>query len=60
MSIPQALKAVTSTPARMLGIEGTKGSLEDGADADLVILSDDTGELVIDQVWKFGCQVFIS
>ncbi|EWZ87931.1 N-acetylglucosamine-6-phosphate deacetylase [Fusarium oxysporum f. sp. lycopersici MN25] len=66
-SIPQALGAVTSTPAAMLGLQGVKGSLESGADADLVILSDGyerqdevrgTNEvLVLDEVWKFGERV---
>ncbi|KAH7040277.1 family 9 carbohydrate esterase [Microdochium trichocladiopsis] len=41
-SIPQALNAVTSTPARMLGLQGKKGCLDEGADADLVILSETT------------------
>jgi N-acetylglucosamine-6-phosphate deacetylase len=62
-SIPQALKAVTTTPAAMLGLSGVKGSLESDADADLVIISEETGEngeslLIIDQVWKFGTKVF--
>jgi N-acetylglucosamine-6-phosphate deacetylase len=59
--IPQALKAVTSTPAAMLGFQGIKGSLEAGADADLVIFSEtesatDSGskQLALDEVWKFG------
>jgi N-acetylglucosamine-6-phosphate deacetylase len=66
-SIPHALGAVTSTPAAMLGLQGVKGSLESGADADLVILSDgyeNQGEvrgsndiLVLDEVWKFGERV---
>lgn len=62
-SIPYALKAVTSTPAEMLGLQGVKGSLEAGADADLVIFSeekdgDGATQLVIDEVWKFGSRVF--
>ncbi|RYP81340.1 hypothetical protein DL770_005931 [Monosporascus sp. CRB-9-2] len=61
-SIPQALKAVTSTPAAMLGLQGIKGSLVDGADADLVVLSEHRNEerleLVVDEVWKFGTKVF--
>lgn len=61
-SIPQALKAVTATPAAMLGLSGVKGSLESDADADLVIISEESNEsgkkLVIDQVWKFGSKVF--
>ncbi|KAM5346644.1 hypothetical protein ACJ41O_009649 [Fusarium nematophilum] len=65
-SIPQALGPVTSTPAAMLGLQGVKGTLESGADADLVILSEEfqsqgEGEgarrLVLDEVWKFGERV---
>ncbi|KAK4242727.1 carbohydrate esterase [Achaetomium macrosporum] len=61
-SIPQALKAVTATPAAMLGVQGVKGSLEAGADADLVVLSEEAcegrTELVVDEVWKFGVRIF--
>jgi N-acetylglucosamine-6-phosphate deacetylase len=61
-SIPQALKAVTLTPSKMLGIEGVKGCLDPDADADLVILSEERvgkkTELVVDQVWKFGAKVY--
>ncbi|KIN06715.1 carbohydrate esterase family 9 protein [Oidiodendron maius Zn] len=62
-SIPQALKAVTATPAGMLGLAGVKGSLDNDADADLCIFSEEKGEhgelrLVVDQVWKFGTKVF--
>lgn len=58
-SVPEAVKAVTSTPARMLGLEGVKGSLEAGADADIVVLdleqaADGARTLAIEQVWKFG------
>ncbi|EPE05117.1 n-acetylglucosamine-6-phosphate deacetylase [Ophiostoma piceae UAMH 11346] len=38
-TIPQALRTVTSTPAAMLGLDGQKGTLEPGADADLIVLS---------------------
>ena len=61
-SIPQALKAVTETPAKMLGLYGVKGCLESDADADLVVIGEEMGEggknLVIDQVWKFGSKLF--
>ena len=62
-SIPQALKAVTATPAAMLGLQGVKGSLSSDADADLVVIEEEVGEngvknLRIDQVWKFGTKVW--
>lgn len=45
----------------MLGLEGVKGSLDAGADADLVIFTeeseDGTSQLVLDEVWKFGTRV---
>jgi N-acetylglucosamine-6-phosphate deacetylase len=56
----------------MLGLQGVKGTLDAGADADLVVLSDSgTGgggsesesgsgwrELVVEEVWKFGVRIF--
>ena len=47
----------------MLGVQDQKGNLSVGADADLVIvLEEKTPEghtqLVIDEVWKFGTQVY--
>ncbi|KAB8339164.1 hypothetical protein FH972_022099 [Carpinus fangiana] len=60
VGVAEALKTVTLTPARMLGLHGTKGSLDSGADADLVVLSEATDaatghrDLHVDQVWKFG------
>lgn len=46
----------------MLGLQGTKGSLVAGADADLVIFSEEKSsngapQLVLDEVWKFGTRV---
>lgn len=54
---------MTSTPAEMLGLKGVKGSLGAGADADLVIFSEDrdaggAAQLVVDEVWKFGTRVY--
>jgi N-acetylglucosamine-6-phosphate deacetylase len=54
--LPQALAAVTSTPAEMLGLEGV-GRLEPGAWADLVELSDD---LEVDRVMRRGSWVPLS
>jgi N-acetylglucosamine-6-phosphate deacetylase len=63
VTVPQALKAVTSTPAAMLGLGQTKGNLVSDADADLVVLEEVQGadgwrELRVDQVWKFGAKVW--
>lgn len=59
----EAIDAVTARPARMLGLEGIKGSLESGADADLVVLGETTDlfngpTLTVDQVWKFGSKIY--
>ncbi|KAH0542838.1 hypothetical protein FGG08_002792 [Glutinoglossum americanum] len=61
-TIPGAIKTVTSTPAKMLGLASTKGTLSSGADADIVVLSEERSELGylklnVDQVWKFGVKV---
>ncbi|KAJ5202437.1 N-acetylglucosamine-6-phosphate deacetylase [Penicillium cf. viridicatum] len=57
-----AINAVTATPARLLGLEGVKGSLQSGADADLIVLGESedpfTGPtLTVDQVWKLGAKI---
>ncbi|TLS24335.1 hypothetical protein PpBr36_08536 [Pyricularia pennisetigena] len=61
-TIPQALNAVTATPAALLGLQGVKGSLDPEADADLVIFSEnsqsDGPQLFVDQVWKRGTRVY--
>lgn len=65
--IPTAVAAVTSTPARMLGLYPQKGAIEAGADADLCVLSEvdevdvhgvTRRALKVDQVWKFGKQIY--
>ncbi|KAJ5825551.1 hypothetical protein N7474_002689 [Penicillium riverlandense] len=61
-STADAINAVTATPARLLGLQGVKGSLESGADADLVVLGEkedvDSGRtLTVDQVWKLGVKI---
>ena len=40
-SLPEAVRCATLNPARLLGIEDRKGSLEVGKDADLVIFDED-------------------
>lgn len=63
-SVADALIAATATPAQMLEIAETKGTLTPGADADLVVLDEDLEgghqRLRVTQVWKFGKQVFDS
>ena len=58
VSTSTALRTVTSNPASMLGLEGIKGTLSLGGDADLVILSHHNQKLVVDEVWKFGVLVY--
>lgn len=46
----------------MLGLQGVKGTLDPGADADLVLLSEEShgsgSQLVLDEVWKFGTRLY--
>ena len=65
ISVAEALQTVTTHPAQLLGLHGTKGTLTPGADADLVVLSwagertqTIRGELQVDQEWKFGHKVY--
>ncbi|KAI1627939.1 hypothetical protein EDD37DRAFT_678008 [Exophiala viscosa] len=62
VAVPVALKAVTDTPAKMLGLHDVKGTLSPGADADLVVLDEvkhsNLSELVLEQTWKFGVKVY--
>ncbi|CAI7637670.1 unnamed protein product [Penicillium glandicola] len=61
-STAAAINAVTATPARLLGLEGVKGSLDSGADADLIVLGESEDPfagpvLTVDQVWKLGVKI---
>jgi len=51
LPLPDALALITSNPADRLGISGRKGSIQKGADADLLILDE---ELRIEQVFAKG------
>lgn len=50
-----AVEAATLHPAKCLGIERTKGTLNFGSDADFVFLDDD---LTVKSTWIAGKQVY--
>lgn len=52
-SFPEALKMVTTTPARILQIDDSKGEIKEGYDADIVI-ADTVESLKIDKVYAKG------
>ncbi len=41
VSLPEAIRSATLTPAKLIGIDDQKGSIEIGKDADFVFLDDD-------------------
>ena len=41
--VPEAVKMMTATPARVMRIDDRKGSLEAGKDADILIFDDNIG-----------------
>ncbi|KAL1857793.1 N-acetyl-glucosamine-6-phosphate deacetylase [Paecilomyces lecythidis] len=61
-TVAEAISAVTSTPAAMLGISERKGNIIPGSDADLLVLKREDSnrgtKLTVAQVWKFGHKVF--
>ncbi len=51
LPLPEALRLVTTNPAARLGLSGRKGTITEGADADLVLLDD---QLAVDKVFCNG------
>ncbi|MGW4380066.1 N-acetylglucosamine-6-phosphate deacetylase [Kitasatospora sp. NPDC004531] len=45
LSLNQAVTSLSTVPARLMGLDGTLGTLEAGKNADLVVLDSDTYEL---------------
>ncbi len=52
-----AVKMISLTPARILGIDARKGSLEAGKEADLVIFDDD---IRVEQVFREGTRIVFN
>ncbi|GMI03141.1 hypothetical protein TrLO_g2501 [Triparma laevis f. longispina] len=51
-TLTEGVRCVTSNPARVVGLEGKKGSVEVGADADLILWDDG-----VKRLWKGGVEV---
>jgi imidazolonepropionase-like amidohydrolase len=60
MSREAALESVTLAGARMMGMEDEVGSLDEGKDADFVVLSGDPLSVYtkVEQTWVEGSKVF--
>ncbi|EIE86384.1 hypothetical protein G6F46_008176 [Rhizopus delemar] len=56
-SLVEAIEAATLHPARMLGIDRQKGTLDVGADADFVFLNDANGDISVERVFIAGEEV---
>ncbi len=41
ISLAEAVRMMTATPARIIGVDGSKGSLEEGKDADIIIFDEE-------------------
>ncbi|CAN5911343.1 N-acetylglucosamine-6-phosphate deacetylase [soil metagenome] len=54
-TLPEAVRMVSSTPARLIGEGRRKGRLFEGYDADVTVLAPD---LSVEAVWKNGRKVF--
>ncbi|MER6140953.1 N-acetylglucosamine-6-phosphate deacetylase [Streptomyces sparsogenes] len=59
LSVPEAVRALSATPARVLGLDDRVGSLEAGKDADLVVLGEDFGVVGVMRrgAWVIGPEV---
>jgi len=55
VDIPQAIRMVSTNPARVLGLENQKGKIQEGFDADFVLLDKN---LHVEQTWVGGKCVF--
>ena len=51
LSLPEAVSLLSANPAKVLGLEKSKGSLQPGYDADFTVLNN---KLEIEQTWING------
>jgi N-acetylglucosamine-6-phosphate deacetylase len=54
-TVPEAVRMVSATPARLVGVGGRKGRLASGYDADVTVLRQ---ELSVEAVYKDGSRVY--
>jgi len=57
IELPQAIRMASANPAQVLGLQGQKGQVEAGFDADLVVLNE---ALEVQQTWIAGECVYES
>ena len=57
LSLAEAVQMASHNPARALGMEGRKGSIAPGMDADLVVL---TPDLAVSQTWVEGKPIYCN
>ena len=55
VELPQAVRMASANPARVLGLDKQKGRIQEGLDADLVLLGKD---LKVTQTWVGGKCVY--
>jgi N-acetylglucosamine-6-phosphate deacetylase len=55
LSLPQAARMASSTPAHFLGLAGETGAIEPGLRADLVVMTDD---FIVTEAWIGGAAQF--
>ncbi len=55
LSLPHAIRMISTVPARILGLSDQTGSIQTGLDADLVVLKQD---LSVSEVYQLGNRVY--
>ena len=55
VTIPQAIKMASYNPAKVLGLNHRKGKIEEGYDADMILLDEN---LIVQKCWAGGKEVY--